>query len=129
MFRDMLVKKLFKNGAKILAGSNSPGAMNLYGIGLHRELQSLVDAGLSPYQALETATVLPAKFLGMEKSWGTVTKGKSANLLLLDKNPLVNISNTLSIVGVFKGEDWIPRNILKYMYSEARKSLSKAPLR
>ncbi len=129
MFRNMLIKKLYKKGGKILAGSNSPNAMNLYGLGLHRELQSLVEAGLSPYQALETATVLPAKFLGMAKSWGTVTKGKSANLLLLDKNPLVNISNTLSISGVFKGEDWIPRNILKYMYSEARKNLSKAPLR
>ena len=58
-----------------------------------------------------------------------VTKGKRANLILLNENPLVNISNTLSIAGVFKGEDWIPRNILKYMYSEARKSLSKAPLR
>jgi len=106
MFRNMLIKKLYKKGGKILAGSNSPDAMNLYGLGLHRELQSLVEAGLSPYQALETATVLPAKFLGMVKIWGTVTKGKSANLLLLDKNPLVNISNTLSISGVFKGEDW-----------------------
>ena len=128
-FRNSLIKKLYIKGGKILAGSNSPEAMNLYGLGLHRELQSLVEAGLSPYQALETATILPAKFLGMEKRWGTVTKGKRANLLLLDKNPLVNISNTLSITGVFKGEDWIPRNILKYMYSEARKSLSKAPLR
>ena len=64
---------------------------------MHEELELLVTAGLSPLEALRTATINPAKFLKKENTMGTVQVGKSADIILLNSNPLENISNTKDI--------------------------------
>lgn len=84
----------------ILAGSDTPNPFVIPGISLLEELELLVDSGLKPYQALEAATYNAALSLDALADLGTVEKGKIANLVLLEKNPLKNISNIRSIKGV-----------------------------
>ena len=84
-------------GINLLAGTDF-GVVNIYpGSSLHEELKLLVDAGLKPYEALQTATINPAKFLNQEERLGTVDIGKEADLVLLNSNPLEDISNTQDI--------------------------------
>ncbi|WP_181458421.1 amidohydrolase family protein [Paenibacillus pabuli] len=72
----------------------------IYGISLHDELEWLVKSGLTPLQALQSATLNPARYLEREQELGTVEKGKLADLVILDKNPLEDIRNTTSISAV-----------------------------
>ena len=67
---------------------------------MHDELALFVQSGLSPFEALKTATVNPAKFMKRERELGTIENGKLADLVLLDANPLANISNTRKINAV-----------------------------
>jgi imidazolonepropionase-like amidohydrolase len=97
-----MVKKLNDAGVPMLAGSDSNFEMTnfIYGISLHDELELLVKSGLTPLQALQAATLNPARYLEREQEMGTVEKGKLADLVLLDKNPLEDIRNTTSISAV-----------------------------
>ncbi len=98
-----MVKAIVDSGGEVMAGSDGPGGLMAYGWMLHRELQALVAAGLTPYQALRAATVVPAMWLGVSDEQGTIQVGKRADMLLLSANPLTDIANTLSIVGVAAG--------------------------
>jgi hypothetical protein len=89
-----------RRGVKILAGTDAPDPHAFYGSGLHDELDELVKAGLTPGEALRTATLNPARFLGLEASHGSIDAGKSAELVLLDGNPLENIRNVRRIEAV-----------------------------
>jgi hypothetical protein len=93
-----LVAMMQKAGVGLLAGTDLPP--NAKNGTIHDELAALVDAGLAPIQALETATRGPAKFLGKLASSGTVEKGKVADLVLLNDNPLDDIHNTTHISAV-----------------------------
>jgi imidazolonepropionase-like amidohydrolase len=92
-----LVSQMQKAGVRILAGTDSPAPYVFPGSGLHDELQLLVEAGLTPLETLQAATKSPAEFLHTSKDSGTVEKGKFADLLLLDANPLDDIRNTRKI--------------------------------
>jgi imidazolonepropionase-like amidohydrolase len=86
-------------GVQILAGTDA-GFLNSFdypGVGLHDELRLLVEAGLTPLQALRGATINGARFLGKSARHGTIARGKAADLLLLDRNPLLDITATRSI--------------------------------
>jgi imidazolonepropionase-like amidohydrolase len=106
-----VVGAMHKAGVGILAGTDiwmDTSTSNympycLPGFGLHDELRHMVSAGLSPMDALRTATYNPAKFLGLLDSLGTAETGKLAELVLLDANPLDNIANTSKIDTVFTG--------------------------
>jgi hypothetical protein len=80
--RNALVKAIHDSGGRIMAGSDTPEWFHAYGFGLHRELQALVQAGLTPWQALEAATRNPAEFLGGARDWGTIAQGMRADLVL-----------------------------------------------
>jgi imidazolonepropionase-like amidohydrolase len=95
-----IVKAMQHGGVRLLAGSDGPDPMVVPGFSLHRELELLVESGLTPIQALQTATLNPAQFLGMGEKYGTVEKGRVADLVLLDENPLTDIRNTTRIAGV-----------------------------
>jgi imidazolonepropionase-like amidohydrolase len=85
----------------LLAGTDTAAGVDvLPGFSLHTELQYFVEAGLSPMEALQTATRNPAEFLGLMNETGTVEKNKTANLVLLDANPLENIRNTRRVWAV-----------------------------
>lgn len=96
-----ITKMVYDAGIPILAGTDFPNPHCYIGFGLHDELKLLVKAGLSPAAALQTATINPAKYFNIESTEGTVAVNKNANLVLLSKNPLDNISHTTSIDMVF----------------------------
>ena len=98
--RDKLVKAIYDAGGRVMAGSDTPEWLMLYGYTLHLELIDLRDAGLSNYAALETATRNPALFFGTFDITGTIEKGKHADLVLLEANPLEDIANTQKRAGV-----------------------------
>jgi imidazolonepropionase-like amidohydrolase len=96
-----LIKRLHDAKVPFLAGTDAPAGYDLVpGTSIHRELQLFVRAGLTPLQALQTATLNPAVFFGKTAEWGTVAPGKTADLVVLSRNPLVDIANTRSIVAV-----------------------------
>lgn len=90
-----------KKGVKILAGTDSYDPYSFPGISLHSELEELVKAGLSPAEALACATINPSEYFQVSKDYGTVEEEKKADLLILNKNPLLNIKNTTSIESLF----------------------------
>jgi imidazolonepropionase-like amidohydrolase len=98
--RNKIVKAIHEAGGRIMAGSDTPEWLLLYGYTLHLEMVDLRDAGLSNYAALEAATRNPALFFGTLDRTGTIEKGKRADLVLLDANPLEDIANTQKRAGV-----------------------------
>lgn len=117
--RKAITYQLWKAGVKLMAGSDSPQWYSATGFTLHDELETFVACGLSPYAALQTATVNPATYSGRINNVGTIAPGKEARLVLLEKNPLEDIRNTRSIAGVFSGT-WYDRIQLNALLTEAR---------
>jgi imidazolonepropionase-like amidohydrolase len=96
---------LYRNGAKILAGTDFPLFYLVPGLSIHQELELFVDFGFSNFDALKTATTNPAEWSGNAYNKGYLSKGKQADLIILNKNPLDNIKNTQSIyMVIFKGQ-------------------------
>lgn len=95
--RRALVKALDEQGAMLLAGTDTPNPFVVPGVSIHRELDLLVRAGLTPKEALAAATREAAVFAGQEREWGTIEAGKRADLVLLDANPLESIGATTTI--------------------------------
>jgi imidazolonepropionase-like amidohydrolase len=96
-----IVQRLHAAGVPVLAGTDTPAGVGVTpGISLHQELQRFVAAGFTPLQALQTATINPARFLGQTADYGSVEKGRVADLVILRANPLTDIANTRAIVGV-----------------------------
>ncbi len=111
-----IVRRLHLAGVPFLAGTDTPAGVDVIpGISLHRELERLVAAGFTPLQALQTATINPALFLHREADLGTVDPHKLADLLLLDRNPLENISNTRSISGVILDGQFLPQEKIQQL--------------
>ena len=103
--RRQLIKALHDAGAKLLLGSDAPQVFNVPGFSLHRELRILVESGLTPYEALRTGTVNAADYLGVRA--GRVTPGYRADLVLVDDDPLQDISNAQRIHGIMLNGLWI----------------------
>jgi imidazolonepropionase-like amidohydrolase len=107
------IKRLYDAKIPFLAGTDAPAGYDLVpGSSLHRELQLFVRAGLTPLQALQTATLNPAVYFGRTADWGTIAPGKIADLVVLARNPLGDIDNTRSIVAVVAdGRYYSPREL------------------
>ena len=108
-------------GVPIMAGTDG-GAYTVPGFGLHQELALLVKAGLTPMEALQAATINPAKFLGESDTLGTVEQGKIANLILLEANPLEDISNAGRINAVVVTGRFFPKTVLRMMLANVEKA-------
>src|SRR5215210_2195335 len=104
-----------------MAGSDAPGGVIGYGRTLHRELEVLVAAGLSPSEALAAATVVPARWLGAGREWGSIAPGRRADLVLLDADPLRDIRNTTRIDAVLLGGRVLERRALDTSIQTARR--------
>jgi hypothetical protein len=114
-----LVGDMHRAGVQFLAGTDT--SLNnpvIPGAGLHRELALLVESGLTPREALETATLNPARYFGVLDKMGTIEAGKAADLVLLDADPLVNIHNTKKIRAVFLRGRYFPREELDGMVAK-----------
>ena len=104
-FKREMIKELNTQNSKLLAGTDCPNPWLVPGLSLHQELQQLVLAGLTNYEALKTATVNPAIWFGGNYIKGTLDKGKQADLIILTDNPLKDIKNTQKIKYViYKGK-------------------------
>jgi imidazolonepropionase-like amidohydrolase len=116
--RRQLIQVLYEAGVGFLLGSDAPQAWNVPGFSIHRELAALVASGLTPYEALATGTRDVAVFTGTLQRTGTIEVGKRADLLLLDANPLHDITNSSRIAGVMLGGRWLPRSEIEQMLNE-----------
>lgn len=95
------IRSLHEAGCQILAGTDSPNPGTVHGASLHRELLHLVHAGLSPIEALQSATNIPAQIFNLE-TIGRIAPGHIADLLLIDGNPDADIEKISAIRGVWK---------------------------
>ena len=112
---------MHRAGVPIMTGTDAAwGVPFTYaGFSLHDELALLVRAGLTPAEALQAATINPARFLGKEKDLGSIEAGKLANVVLLDADPLEDIHNTTRISGVFLSKRYFDRAALDGLLKEA----------
>lgn len=106
-FNKRLVRTFREAGVPMVAGTDAGSSGVVGGFSLHDELELLVEAGLTPEEALAAATRLPANWLGIDSVVGTIEAGKFADLVLLDANPLTDIRNTRKIAGVFVNGRWL----------------------
>jgi imidazolonepropionase-like amidohydrolase len=113
-------------GVGILAGTDTGNPYCMPGFSLHDELAFLVQAGLTPMEALQAATLNAARFMGREKDLGTIATGKMADLVLLDANPLDDIANTRKISAVIYGGKYFPKSDLDGMLNKVKTVAIKA---
>ncbi len=116
-----IVGKMNAVGVPIMAGTDTTAPFIFPGSSLHEELALLVQAGLTPMQALQAATKLPAEFLGKQQTQGTIQNGKIADLLLLDANPLDDIHNTQQIRAVVLRGRLLGRSFLDELLTKEEK--------
>lgn len=112
-----LMFELHEAGVSLLLGTDSFGTL-VPGFSVHKELELMVEAGLSPYEALRTGTVNVASYLGRTETEGTIAVGKRADFILLEENPLMDISHTRNVIGVFTQENWYSGSELASMLEE-----------
>jgi hypothetical protein len=105
--RRQIILALQRNGAGLLLGADAPQIFNVPGFSIHRELQLLVGAGLTPYEARVSGTRNPALYLRTD-GWGTLAEGRAADLVLLEANPLEDVANAARISGVMVRGAWLP---------------------
>ena len=117
--RNKMLMALHDAGAKLLIGPDSPQFFLVPGFATHRELQSFVDAGLTPYEAIEAATQNPGEYIAeimkTPRDFGTMEPGMRADLLLLDANPLESVANLSKRAGVMVRGRWLPQSELSKM--------------
>jgi imidazolonepropionase-like amidohydrolase len=125
--RNRIVKHIADAGGHIFTGSDSPDLLMAYGFTLHRELESLVQAGLTPRQALTASTRSPAEFLHALDDFGTVQPGRRGDLVLVAADPLQDIGNTKRIQKVIVGGLVLDRAALDRMLEEGRTAIAAYP--
>jgi tetratricopeptide (TPR) repeat protein len=123
-----LVAAMQTAGVGILAGTDASNPLCMPGFSLHDELGLMVKAGLTPMEALQTATLNPARFMGREKDFGTVERGKVADLILLDANPLDDIANTTKINSVIYSGRLLPHAQLDQMLADVEALAARTPI-
>ncbi len=114
-----LLFEMHDAGVPLLLGTDSFGAV-VPGFSVHQELEMMVDAGLTPYQALLTGTVNVAAYLGESCDAGTIEIGKRADFILTQHNPLADIANVSDVSGVFSHGKWRAASDLTKMLAEAK---------
>jgi imidazolonepropionase-like amidohydrolase len=123
--RTALVGKMDRTGVRLLAGSDAANPFVVWGFSLHEELTLLVAAGLLPLEALQAATLNPARYLESTDSLGTVEAGKLADLVLLDANPLEDIRNSQRISAVVLNGRYLDRRALDRLLAEAEAAANR----
>ena len=119
--RRKLIYECQRNGVGLLLGSDGPQVFNVPGFSVHHELKYMVDAGLTPYQALQSGTVNVAKYFNLNNT-GMIKTGYVSDLVLLEGNPLENIENTKKIAGVMLGKHWISKQEITTELKKLEKS-------
>jgi len=116
--RRNLIKALQEGGHGILLGSDAPQLFNVPGFSIHHEIAGMASAGLSPLQILQSGTMNPARFFGMEDKFGVIEAGMAADLLLLDANPLEDLTALKALSGVMVRGQWLDRKSIDEKLAE-----------
>ena len=126
--RDLdLVKAMHAAHVPLLAGTDTPNPYTYPGFSLPEELELLVSAGLSPMEVIQTATLRAAEFLGVQGQFGSVERGKVANLVLLDANPLDDIRNLKRVRAVIFHGRILDKQNLDALVAAQKTSDSRKP--
>jgi imidazolonepropionase-like amidohydrolase len=107
-----MVDFMHKQGITFMAGTDTPIGFLIPGLSLHQEIEALHNSGLSALEALQTATVNPARYFNLQDSLGRIKKNYIADLVILEANPLSDIRNTKKIKAVIKAGNYLDRNYL-----------------
>jgi hypothetical protein len=121
-----LIEALQREGAGLLLGADAPQMFNVPGFSVHRELGYLVDAGLTPYEALVTGTRNPAVYLEADE-WGLIGVGLSADLVLLEANPLEDVGNVARRAGVMLRGLWLPEEEIQRRLQIIETAMQEGP--
>lgn len=120
---------LHKRGARLIAGTDAPNPYVVPGFSLHEELRRLVEAGLSPYDALRTATADAAEFMKLPDQFGKVAPGARADLILTNGNPLEDVAFLKQRTGVMLRGQWFPADVLDKKLQDIAEKYAIAPKR
>ncbi len=113
-----LIKALQDGGHGMLLGSDAPQLFNVPGFSIHHEIAGLEEAGLSPLEILQSGTINPARFFGMDDKFGIIEAGMAADLLLLDSNPLEDLTALKALSGVMVRGLWLDRKTIDERLAE-----------
>jgi imidazolonepropionase-like amidohydrolase len=113
-----LTKALHDAGAHVLLGTDTPNPFVVQGFSIHEELRNLVQAGLTPFEAIKAGTCDAAQFLNATQEFGTIEVGKRADLILVNGNPLEDVSNLSHPIGVMVRGQWFTEMQLQNMLAE-----------
>lgn len=123
--RHHILKSLHEAGVMFLLGSDAPQVFNVPGFSIHHEIQSVIDAGISPYEVLKSGTINPALYFGEKGTYGSITKGASADLVLLSENPFSNPRTIQENLGVMVRGKWLSREEIDRRLSEIAEKYGK----
>jgi imidazolonepropionase-like amidohydrolase len=110
--RREILRQLHEAGVGILLGSDAPQVFNVPGFSIQREMEAMSRSGMSAYEILKAGTVNPAIYFGNEAQYGMIKGGLDASLILLENNPLEDISNMSHPVGVMVKGQWISKEVI-----------------
>ncbi len=114
--RHQLIKSLHEHGQGLLLGSDAPQVFNVPGFSIHHELKGMLDAGLTPLEALQIGTINPATFY--EGNFGQIKEGMEADLIMTDKNPLEDLTHLKNPAGVMARGQWMDRELIQQKLGE-----------
>jgi len=113
--RQRLLFEMNKAGVKILMGTNAPQLFSVPGFSIHRELSKMAESGMSNYEILKSGTVNVGEYLktfGVSYNYGTITKGSFSDMILVDENPLDDITNVKKLSGVLVNGRWYSKEVI-----------------
>lgn len=116
--RDKILMATVNGGGFVMLGSDAPQVFNVPGFSLHREMQAMAKAGMKPYQIYETGTRNPALYFKTPQEFGTVAVGRRADLVLLNENPLTDVSKMANRAGVMVRGRWMPQSEIQRRLDE-----------
>jgi len=123
--RKQLIKKLSDNGHGMLLGSDAPQLFNVPGFSIHKEMRDMADAGMTNLEILKSGTLNPAIYFNMEDTFGEVKEGRDADLILVDDNPMEDLSALQQLSGVMLQGKWIPKSEIDSKLATIAKNASE----
>lgn len=120
--RQRLLGEMNDAGVLILMGTDAPQLFSVPGFSIHRELPKMVAAGMTPYEIIESGTKNVGLYFQDEDSFGTIEEGKRADLILIDSNPLLNVSNIQNHSGVMVRGKWLSKEMIDKKLAEIEAS-------
>lgn len=125
--REKLILGLHEGGVNLLLGSDAPQVFNVPGFSIQHELKAMSKAGLSNFVVLESGTANPARFFKREGKFGTIVKGASADLILLEDNPLDSLDHVRNSLGVMVRGEWVSRKEIDRKLAKIAEKIAAEP--